>query len=157
RPPLSWSESMRVLFNQMATLQPKTGVGHYAHQLCQHLSEQSDCRLTVYPSDRWLRWNRRLRCWFKFAQNLPVQIRPENGKHNVSASQHVPGSRTRVEKWAGRRYRAWLAYAQSRTFFSDRFDLYHEPNFIPVPSSLPIVATVHDLSVLLHPEWHPAE
>jgi alpha-1,3-rhamnosyl/mannosyltransferase len=56
-----------------------------------------------------------------------------------------------------RRYRSWTARSQRKVFFSDQFDLYHEPNFIPVPTSLPIVATVHDLSVLLHPEWHPAE
>src|SRR5207245_2360719 len=35
--------------------------------------------------------------------------------------------------------------------------LYHEPNYIPFDSDLPTVITVHDLSVLLHPEWHPAE
>ncbi len=35
-------------------------------------------------------------------------------------------------------------------------DLYHEPNNIPLPSDLPTVVTVHDLSALLHPEWHPA-
>jgi alpha-1,3-rhamnosyl/mannosyltransferase len=37
------------------------------------------------------------------------------------------------------------------------YDLYHEPNFIPFDSDLPTVATIHDLSVLLHPEWHPIE
>src|SRR5262249_57187931 len=36
------------------------------------------------------------------------------------------------------------------------FDLYHEPNTIPLPCDHPTVATVHDLSVFLHPEWHPA-
>jgi len=51
----------------------------------------------------------------------------------------------------------WVDHLQRQTFFSNDFDLYHEPNFIPVPSSLPTVATIHDLSVLLHPEWHPAE
>src|SRR5262249_30265877 len=39
----------------------------------------------------------------------------------------------------------------------NHYDLYHEPNFIPLPSDLPTVATVHDLSVLNHPEWHPAD
>jgi alpha-1,3-rhamnosyl/mannosyltransferase len=37
------------------------------------------------------------------------------------------------------------------------FDLYHEPNFIPFDCDVPTIITVHDLSVLLHPEWHPAE
>lgn len=35
--------------------------------------------------------------------------------------------------------------------------LYHEPNFIAMPFEGPIVVTVHDLSVLRHPETHPAE
>jgi alpha-1,3-rhamnosyl/mannosyltransferase len=38
-----------------------------------------------------------------------------------------------------------------------RFDVYHEPNFIPVPCGVPTIASVHDLSVLLHPQWHPAD
>jgi alpha-1,3-rhamnosyl/mannosyltransferase len=37
------------------------------------------------------------------------------------------------------------------------FDLYHEPNFVPVRTHLPTVVTVHDLSVLLYPEWHPVD
>src|SRR5262249_34168383 len=43
--------------------------------------------------------------------------------------------------------------------FSQRspFDLYHEPNFIPFACDLPTILTIHDLSVLLHPEWHPVE
>src|SRR5262249_6333404 len=36
------------------------------------------------------------------------------------------------------------------------YDLYHEPNVVPFSCDLPTVTTVHDLSVLLHPEWHPA-
>ena len=37
------------------------------------------------------------------------------------------------------------------------FDLYHEPNNIPLPTDLPTIMTIDDLSVLLHPEWHPAD
>ena len=38
-----------------------------------------------------------------------------------------------------------------------RFDLYHEPNLVPFSVRLPTVVTVHDLSVLLFPEWHPSD
>jgi alpha-1,3-rhamnosyl/mannosyltransferase len=38
-----------------------------------------------------------------------------------------------------------------------RFDLYHEPNFVPFVTRLPTVVTVHDLSVVRFPEWHPAD
>lgn len=35
--------------------------------------------------------------------------------------------------------------------------LYHEPNFILKPFAGPCVTTVHDLSHLVHPEFHPRE
>ncbi len=38
-----------------------------------------------------------------------------------------------------------------------RCAVYHEPNHIPVPWPGPILTTVHDLSALRHPEWHPAD
>ena len=43
------------------------------------------------------------------------------------------------------------------TLHRRRIDLYHEPNFIPLPVDAPIVATLHDLSVLLYPQWHPRD
>jgi alpha-1,3-rhamnosyl/mannosyltransferase len=51
--------------------------------------------------------------------------------------------------WAAKRFRA--------VCLKGRYDLYHEPNFIPFPCDCPTVVTIHDLSVLLHPEWHPAD
>jgi alpha-1,3-rhamnosyl/mannosyltransferase len=47
--------------------------------------------------------------------------------------------------------------AYLRAAFDPRLvDLYHEPNYFPLRTRLPIVVTVHDLSAVLHPEWHPA-
>lgn len=37
------------------------------------------------------------------------------------------------------------------------YRLYHEPNNIPAPWHGPIVTTIHDLSVIRYPEWHPAD
>ena len=42
-------------------------------------------------------------------------------------------------------------------FSSSNFDLYHEPNYFPVPCELPTIVTIHDLSAILRPDWHPAE
>jgi alpha-1,3-rhamnosyl/mannosyltransferase len=39
---------------------------------------------------------------------------------------------------------------------SSKCDLYHEPNCIPWESDSPTIATLPDMSVVLHPEWHPA-
>jgi alpha-1,3-rhamnosyl/mannosyltransferase len=41
-----------------------------------------------------------------------------------------------------------------RTVSRRGYDLYHEPNGVPLDCDLPTVTTVHDLSVLRHPEWH---
>lgn len=42
---------------------------------------------------------------------------------------------------------------------ADAYDLYWEPNFIPHDAidARRVVTTVHDLSSLEHPEWHPAD
>jgi alpha-1,3-rhamnosyl/mannosyltransferase len=55
--------------------------------------------------------------------------------------------------------RPWLdrAYGIAFRLAAGRADLYHEPNHIPVRCGRPTVTTVHDLSVLLHPEWHPPD
>jgi len=39
-----------------------------------------------------------------------------------------------------------------------RFDLYYEPNYIPLDlAARKVVTTVHDLSFIFHPEWHPKD
>jgi alpha-1,3-rhamnosyl/mannosyltransferase len=35
------------------------------------------------------------------------------------------------------------------------FDLYHETNYVPRPFDGPVVATIYDLSLAIHPETHP--
>jgi alpha-1,3-rhamnosyl/mannosyltransferase len=48
-------------------------------------------------------------------------------------------------------------YDPSQTQLEGEYDLYHEPNYFPMHCDLPTVTSVHDLSALLHPEWHPAD
>ena len=51
----------------------------------------------------------------------------------------------------------WLQRSFQALCRQHSFTLYHEPNYIPLACDLPTVATIHDLSMLLHPEWHPAD
>src|SRR5262249_32246502 len=53
--------------------------------------------------------------------------------------------------------RTWAAHRFQVLCRRRHYDLYHEPNFIPFPCDCPTVVTIPDLSVLLHPEWHPAD
>ena len=57
-------------------------------------------------------------------------------------------------------YRLKAAWSESRFRQGSRVRqdyVYHEPNFILKPHDGPSVTTVHDLSFVSHPEFHPAE
>jgi glycosyltransferase involved in cell wall biosynthesis len=146
---------MRVLVNGLAATGPMTGIGHYVAQLLRCLHEQAEAEeIHSFPS-RWLCRTRalwmRLRARLERNGRLPLAA-PANPTRPVN-----PGWRSRFLR--SLRSRGQWLLARNFQAISRRgpYDLYHEPNYIPLPSDLPTVATVHDLSVLLHPEWHPAD
>jgi alpha-1,3-rhamnosyl/mannosyltransferase len=129
---------MQVVFNNLATFRAKTGVGHYATRLAEALSRQlAPGELTVFPSPFVTRFvptsaSRRIGSTVSLGQRIAFDTAKTLGRHAVGS---------------------WFYAAHSPA----RFDVYHEPNFLPLPSRLPTVITVHDLSVMLHPEWHPLD
>jgi alpha-1,3-rhamnosyl/mannosyltransferase len=146
---------MRVLVNGLAAAGPKTGIGHYTAELLRCLRQQAAPEeIHSFPS-RWL-------CQ---ARSLWAQVRGRFARGNASSPgpgdtaplSVKPGIRGRVMRSLRSSGRWLLARNFRGTYQNGGFDLYHEPNFIPLPSDLPTVATLHDLSVLLHPEWHPAD
>lgn len=128
--------SMRVIVNCLSTLKPKTGVGHYADQLTDALQRMhSRGTVTRFPGNAVA----------KLCRQPSVNKAHASGRQRSSVTFAKAAGRSAVE----------LAFrARCRV---GRFDLYHEPNFLPMPASAPVVITVHDLSVLLYPQWHPAD
>src|SRR5262245_61894155 len=95
----------------------------------------------------------------------PALARGERGPAAMRAATEQPrrGLRSLFAAFRGRTLHllrnfgnACLARQLRKLLARGTFDLYHEPNTIPLPCDYPTVATVHDLSVFLHPEWHPA-
>jgi len=128
--------AMRVIVNCLATMKPKTGIGHYADQLTAALSRQlPPVAVTRFPGDAVAALWRRPTLGKAFAPT-----RPRLGSAGVKA--------------VGRQAIELAFRARCRI---GRFDLYHEPNFLPMSATPPVVVTVHDLSVLLYPQWHPAD
>jgi alpha-1,3-rhamnosyl/mannosyltransferase len=129
---------MRVLINGVSALKPKTGVGHTTVQFHRALTRlRGDDRFWLYPGETIGRAVRRL-------------VGHAGKGEQSRAAADGPSRLTSVAKAAYRaHFRAVARWGG--------FDLYHEPNFVPVRTRLPTVVTVHDLSVLLHPEWHPAD
>lgn len=128
---------MRVLINAFPAIKPRTGVGHYITCLYEALSGLAD--VETYPTPRQREW----------AASLYNRARGRGGPG---------GGRSRLGRVKG--FAKSAAYSLTQAHFRSvaeaGFQLYHEPNYIPWPCDLPAVVTVHDLSVLAHPEWHPA-
>jgi glycosyltransferase involved in cell wall biosynthesis len=148
---------MRVLVNGLAAAGPMTGIGHYTTQLLRCLRQLTDAEEIHSFPNRWLCQARSV--WSRVRSQLerggtPPAPTPANGTGNASRELGWRGRAMRSLRNSGQ----WLLARNFRsTYRRGQFDLYHEPNYIPLPSDLPTVATLHDLSVLLHPEWHPAD
>jgi len=129
---------MRVVVNELATLGRRTGVGHYTAELVRCLRRLTPpATITGFP-DPIIRRVRQAWSWLRRRRAAPGGGVPGGGvlhNHGRSVLRHYFRALTRLRG----------------------FDLYHEPNFLPLPCDLPTVATLHDLSVLLHPEWHPID
>ncbi len=143
---------MRVLLNRFATLGPKTGIGHYTAQLVRCLHELAPDEVCCFPAG--LAW-RLGQIWGKAR---PALTRGE-GRPNAQPIG-LGALWARVKKNALHTLRTlgqdFLARQLRHALAHDTFNLYHEPNTIPLPCDHATVTTMHDLSVFLHPQWHPA-
>lgn len=130
----------------------RTGIGHYTHELlrCLRVLAQPE-EIGTFPGPL-----------LRGARSLAGKARSWLGRRSGGGGAPAtpgskPGWRGRAVRWV----RSWgeglLSSSFQRACRRQLPDLYHEPNFIPLPSDVPTLATFHDLSVLLHPQWHPAD
>jgi O-antigen biosynthesis alpha-1,3-rhamnosyltransferase len=139
---------MRVIINQLATGSQKTGIGHYASELVRCLRGLPGTHEVFEYRHSFMQ---KLRGLWGSVSRGPA-LAPGEGRRRLSSI--VKGQVVnRLRPWGHRLLRQYARLA----YTSRHFDLYHEPNFIALPCDLPTVATVHDLSAILHPEWHPPE
>lgn len=147
---------MRVVINQATTLGQKAGIGHYTDQLLRHLRELgTDDRIDTFPTG----WVRRASETYSRTRSI---------FYSGSDSSSKSGKKKKAEGWLAAARRAGMnqlyrAGQQLMTWHfrslcaRNAYDLYHEPNVLPLPSDRRTVATIHDLSLLLNPEWHTSE
>ena len=132
------NKPIRVLFNDRCLHGPRAGVGHYVAELLDHLPKTA-------PD----------------VQMLPFYRTWLNPQRTGQTSEHFGSSK----KSADRRPPWWLRHTTQMVYETGMrlfgrwkgCHIYHEPNHIPTRFDGPIVTTIHDLSVLLHPHWHPAD
>lgn len=132
----------RIVLDDRPLRRTLTGVGNYIAQLLAHLPHVAP-DLQVDP--------------FVFTHLSREGWKPpapsETGPPPQTSPADVAGGRR--PWWMRRAIQA--AYGVAFRFKTRGYDLYHEPNHCPVASRLPTVTTIHDLSVLVHPDWHPLD
>jgi alpha-1,3-rhamnosyl/mannosyltransferase len=144
---------MRVVLNYLAAAETaKTGIGHYTAELFRCLRQQAgDDVVDTFPGA----WGQRAQAvWMRFRKARISSPGNPLGRSSTSSRITVRQRLFQGIRASGRVARRILFRQLCRW---KKYDLYHEPNFLPLPCDCPTVATLHDLSPLLHPEWHPAE
>ncbi|MCS6867067.1 MAG: glycosyltransferase, partial [Gemmataceae bacterium] len=142
---------MRVLITDLPLLRDrkKSGVGYYAQELVRGLREVAGPDFVYSFPTRWL----------DIRQNW---LNKQCARFEKIA--HQPGLLARIERTVRGRFlvavrKAFpiMQHPYQETIRRNGCVLYHEPNYIPRPLELPTVVSVHDLSAILYPEWHPPE
>jgi alpha-1,3-rhamnosyl/mannosyltransferase len=143
---------MRIVLNILAALELKTGVGSYTTGLlrCLHAQAGED-EIDCFPGPLI---SQAYRAWDRLGRGR------KHGAPEAATSVPAPARPGLRQRLMGR-LRASGAALRTGYFRSlcrlRGYDLYHEPNFIPLAADVLTVVTLHDLSVLLHPQWHPAD
>jgi glycosyltransferase involved in cell wall biosynthesis len=125
---------MRVAFNATSLLSPLTGIGQYSRQLALGLASHDDIDAEFFYGA----------VWSKQVRDAPL---PGPAGLVPWLRKYVPFSYELRRLVQSNRF---AQYSQKQAF-----DLYHEPNILPLPFRVPTVITVHDLSWIRYPETHP--
>jgi len=128
---------MKIVVNVIPLLSPLTGVGKYTLQLTRTL-------MTIDKSNEYIFYNG------FYSQNLRLSEGMQ--KKKLFNFKETIFSFPLIKKIAR------SINTLSFKFKKEKFDIYFEPNFIPLPiPAKRTVVTVHDFSFFHFPEWHPAE
>ncbi|WP_427913613.1 glycosyltransferase family 4 protein [Ramlibacter sp. MMS24-I3-19] len=133
---------MKVVLGTGSLLSPLTGIGQYALQLADGL-----CRTPAVEP------------WFFYGQQVSRE-NPAVSKPWLSGWGRTGKVRTFVRKYVPNAYgldRQRKQLVLNRLVRRERFDVYHEPNYLALDFDGPTVITVHDLSWIRYPETHPIE
>jgi alpha-1,3-rhamnosyl/mannosyltransferase len=136
---------MRIIFNAYAAVTPPlTGVGHYARRLLQGLDRlEPSLDLTCFADG----------CVIATPRDSDEPPPPPGPLWQGPARRALRSLSYRVPYL--RRVQTRLGFLRLRA--RHRGAIYHEPNHILLPYDGPSVVTIHDISVLHYPHFHPRQ
>ncbi len=129
---------MKLILNADAISAPLSGIGRYTWELATRLPRHADVeQLSLFSANRW----------FDTADQV------------LDANRMIASAR-RALPFKGLLLRAYGIQRSLAYRFTSRHlrgHLLHSPNYILMPHDGPSVTTVHDLSILRFPQYHPRE
>jgi glycosyltransferase involved in cell wall biosynthesis len=127
---------MRIGIDAIPLATPKTGIGHYTFEVARELAR-------LRPAD-------------EFELLAPVPVARQFGE--AFDGRGLPANlRPATARADGQLRRRWWSFGLPLHLRERGFSLYHGTNYnVPPWADCPTVVTVHDLSLLLHPETHEA-
>lgn len=140
---------MKLLLNTESLIPPLTGIGNYTCNLIEQLQSADIETIECFIGARSFSAEQAL------SNSVAASAQYVRNRDNGSAPR-TP-LRDMLRNWSfAYRVRELLRNAQLQMRASQRRDfVYHEPNFILKAHSGPCVATIHDLSFIHHPHFHP--
>jgi len=125
----------KVVVDTIPLLSQRTGVGRYIYEVTQHLSQNDQYELDYYYGH----YSKRLLSLSSFS--------------SLRSLKWLVSKNVRLKRFARK-----LIMFSSRLWVP-KYDLYWEPNFIPLQSikSDKVITSIHDFSFLLYKEFHPKE
>ncbi|WP_084728201.1 glycosyltransferase family 1 protein [Pseudomonas sp. TJI-51] len=146
---------MKLLLNTESLVPPLTGIGNYTFNLLEQLLAQEVGVIECFHGARFSSAEGAL------AQCLAatsLYVKPAAEQVKLTGRQALEAHvRSILKRWTFT-YHAREALLNARRYSragERRQYIYHEPNFILKPHVGPCVATIHDLSFLHFPQFHP--
>lgn len=134
---------MKIIYLTDSIQNPLTGIGRYAYELGTRLEKHESIEKILYFHQ------------FNCVENLSVLLK-KNKTLSDSANNHI-----RQNHFLRKCFRPLYVFYKNRCFlktYSKHQDyLVHTPNYIAPSVSGRFISTIHDLSHIVYPEYHPKE
>ncbi len=133
---LKRSMKPRIVVDSIPLLSPLTGIGRYTYEISKELEKQDTLNVSFF--------------YGYFSKNL-LQHRNKSNLRNFFKSLFTTNQLIKKS--------AQKILTFSNKIFTSKYDLYWEPNFIPLNNlkARKTVTSVHDFSFILYKEYHPKE
>ena len=128
----------KLLIDSISLMSPLTGIGRYTYEIAQQIEKKKE-----------------FKCNYFYGYYSKELLHPSSRK-NIKSLKSIL-TKNRLLKRIARKVLKVLTI--SRKLFVPEFDIYWQPNFIPIDGikAKRVVTTVHDFSFILHKDFHPKE